>query len=72
MRLDILEIDALEDVQGASDNRQPAIDKVGIKNIRHPVKVQDKSGQIQHTVAASNLYVQLITQHLLNWRAPDE
>ncbi|OYY06081.1 MAG: GTP cyclohydrolase I FolE2, partial [Mehylophilales bacterium 35-46-6] len=36
-----------------------AIDKVGIKSIRHPVVVKDKSGGEQHTVAVFNMYVHL-------------
>lgn len=50
---------AIEDVQNLADIRQLAIDKVGIKAIRHPVKVRDKSGDVQHTVATFNMYVHL-------------
>jgi hypothetical protein len=41
------------------ERRQPpiAIDKVGIKDIRHPVKIKDRSGHEQHTVATFNMYV---------------
>jgi GTP cyclohydrolase I len=49
----------IEDVQGLLDVRRLAIDKVGIKSIRHPVKVKDRSGDIQHTVALFNMYVHL-------------
>jgi len=49
----------IEDVQSTSDTRQLAIDKVGIKNIRHPVKIKDKTGGVQHTVAVFNMYVHL-------------
>ncbi|MDQ5882061.1 MAG: cyclohydrolase, partial [Pseudomonadota bacterium] len=49
----------MEDVQGSADTRQLAINKVGIKAIRHPVKVQDRSGGIQHTIAMFNMYVSL-------------
>lgn len=49
----------IEDVQNLPDVRQLAIDKVGIKAIRHPVKVKDKMGGAQHTVASFNMYVQL-------------
>lgn len=49
----------MEDVQGSADTRQLAINRVGIKAIRHPVKVQDKSGGIQHTIAMFNMYVSL-------------
>nr|MBP6709069.1 GTP cyclohydrolase I FolE2 [Accumulibacter sp.] len=37
---------AMADVQGSADTRQIAINKVGIKAMRHPVKVLDKSGGI--------------------------
>lgn len=50
-------VSPIEDVQNTPDTRQLAIDKVGIKSIRHPVKVKDKSGGVQHTVANFNMYV---------------
>ncbi len=49
----------IEDVQSYADSRQIAIDKVGIKALRHPVRVADKSGGVQHTVAMFNMYVYL-------------
>jgi GTP cyclohydrolase IB len=48
---------AIEDVQGRADTRQLAIDKVGVKDINHPVRVKDRSGGEQHTVANFNMYV---------------
>ncbi len=51
------------DVQNLADTRQIAIDRVGIKAIRHPVTVKDKTGGVQHTVAMFNMYVHL-PQHL--------
>ena len=50
---------AIPDVQNSADTRQIAINKVGIKSIRHPIKVQDKSAGIQHTIAMFNMYVGL-------------
>ena len=50
---------AMEDVQGSADTRRLANDKVGIKSIRHPVKVKDRTGGIQHTIAVFNMYVSL-------------
>jgi len=50
---------ALSDVQNSEDQRKIAINKVGIKDIRHPVQVKDRSGQVQHTVANFNMYVDL-------------
>ena len=49
----------IEDVQSTPDTRHLAIDKVGIKAIRHPVRVADKSAGVQHTIATFNMYVQL-------------
>ncbi len=49
----------IPDVQNLVDSRQLAINKVGIKSIRHPVKVRDKSGGVQHTVAMFSMYVGL-------------
>jgi GTP cyclohydrolase I len=49
----------MPDVQGSEDSRRMPIDKVGIKSVRHPVSVLDKSGGVQHTVATFNMYVGL-------------
>jgi GTP cyclohydrolase IB len=49
----------MDDVQGRADSRQIPINKVGIKDIFHPVRVRDRSGGEQHTVANFNMYVAL-------------
>jgi GTP cyclohydrolase I len=49
----------MPDVQGSQDTRQIPINKVGIKDIRHPVRVADRSGGEQHTIANFNMYVNL-------------
>jgi GTP cyclohydrolase I len=49
----------IADVQSSADTRRLAINRVGIKSIRHPVKVKDKSVGVQHTVASFNMYVHL-------------
>ncbi len=49
----------MEDVQGLADTRRIAINRVGIKSIRHPVKILDRTGGIQHTIAVFNMYVSL-------------
>jgi GTP cyclohydrolase I len=49
----------IADVQSTPDTRHIAIDRVGIKAIRHPIKVADKNGGVQHTVAVFNMYVNL-------------
>ncbi len=49
----------IPDVQSSADSRRLAIDRVGIKGIRHPVKVLDRRGGAQHTVATFNMDVGL-------------
>ncbi len=50
---------AIPDVQSSADTRRIAINKVGIKSIRHPIVVSDKSEGVQHTIATFNMYVRL-------------
>ncbi|MEW6354659.1 MAG: GTP cyclohydrolase FolE2 [Pseudomonadota bacterium] len=52
-------LDPIADVQSSLDTRRIAINKVGIKDIRHPVRVRDRSGGEQHTIANFNMYVNL-------------
>ncbi len=49
----------IADVQSSQDTRNIAIDKVGIKDIRHPIRILDRAGEEQHTVANFNMYVEL-------------
>ncbi|MDR2877859.1 MAG: GTP cyclohydrolase FolE2 [Chromatiales bacterium] len=49
----------IADVQSSPDLRQIPIDKVGIRHLRHPVRVKDRSGGDQHTIATFNMYVDL-------------
>ena len=49
----------VEDVQSRADTRRIPINRVGIKDIRHPVRVKDRSAGEQHTVAMFNMYVNL-------------
>ncbi len=49
----------IPDVQASADTRRLAIDRVGIKAIRHPVMVRERAGGIQHTIAHFNMYVGL-------------
>jgi len=49
----------IPDVQSSADHRQLAINRVGIKAVRHPVRIADKSGGVQQTVAVFNMYVHL-------------
>ena len=50
---------AMVDVQSLADTRRIAINRVGIKAIRHPVKILDRTGGVQHTIAVFNMYVGL-------------
>ena len=50
---------SIADVQGSPDARRMAIDRVGIKGIRHPVRVRDRSQGEQHTIAMFDMYVNL-------------
>src|SRR5882762_2826915 len=54
-----LAVSPIEDVQGRADTRRIPINKVGIKDIFHPVKVKDRARGEQHTVANFNMYVNL-------------
>lgn len=49
----------IPDVQSGADTRHIAINKVGIKDIHHPVRIRDRSGGDQHTIANFNMYVNL-------------
>jgi GTP cyclohydrolase I len=52
-------LDPIADVQSTPDTRRLQIDKVGIKDMRHPVLVKDRSEGVQHTIANFNMYVEL-------------
>ena len=58
-KLGAASVTSIEDVQGRTDSRQIPINKVGIKDVYHPVRVRDRSGGEQHTVANFNMYVAL-------------
>ena len=49
----------MKDVQNERDERNIPIDKVGIKNLRYPIRVLDRQNGSQHTVATINMYVDL-------------
>lgn len=51
--------DEIEDVQNIADKRHIAIDKVGIKDIQHPIIVSDRTSGEQNTIANFNMYVNL-------------
>ncbi len=50
----------MPDVQGSQDLRKIAINKVGVKDIRYPIRLHcPMTGEGQHTVAHVNMYVAL-------------
>lgn len=49
----------MPDMQKSRDERNIAIDKVGVKDIRYPIVVLDRSKVGQQTVARINMYVDL-------------
>jgi len=54
----------IPDVQASPDSRKLAIDRVGIKSIRHPVRITERGStalapRVQHTIATFNMYVGL-------------
>lgn len=49
----------LPDVQASQDRRNVPINKVGVKNIRFPIKVKDRQKTAQHTVGSVNMSVDL-------------
>ncbi len=49
----------IADVQGMVDTREIAIDRVGIKALRHPIRVVGSGGEIKHSVATFDMTVRL-------------
>ncbi|HEV8017430.1 MAG TPA: GTP cyclohydrolase FolE2 [Steroidobacteraceae bacterium] len=49
----------VEDVQARADTRRLPINRVGIKEISHPVRLRDRAAGEQHTIATFNMYVSL-------------
>jgi GTP cyclohydrolase IB len=52
-------VSEIPDIQNSKDTRHIPIDKVGIKDIRHPIVIRGRNGEDQHTVARFNMYVNL-------------
>ena len=53
------DLQTIPDVQSTPDSRKLAIDKVGVKAIRHPIRITERAGGVQHTIATFNMYVGL-------------
>lgn len=49
----------MRDVQSEADFRNIEIDKVGVKNLRYPIVLSDKTHDQQHTIATINMSVNL-------------
>ena len=49
----------LHDEQNQRDTRQLPIDKVGIRGVRFPIQVQDRTHVVQNTIATVGLFVDL-------------
>ncbi len=47
------------DVQSRADVRHIAIDRVGIRGIRHPLRVKSGDGSVQHTIGTFSMTVKL-------------
>lgn len=50
---------ALADMQNSHDERNIAIDKVGVRNITYPIQVMDREKGTQHTIGTFSLTVDL-------------
>jgi GTP cyclohydrolase I len=53
----------LKDTQSERDHRQVAIDRVGVRSLRFPMRIRDRDRHEQHTVAVVSLAVDLPHQH---------
>lgn len=49
----------IEDVQSRADYRMTPINRVGVNDIRYPIRVMDREGSLQHTVANLSMSVDL-------------
>jgi GTP cyclohydrolase IB len=50
---------AMPDVQASADRRNVAIDRVGVKDVTYPLRLRERDGGEQATVANINMYVAL-------------
>jgi GTP cyclohydrolase I len=49
----------IKDIQALEDDRQETIDKVGVKNLKYPIVLEDRSRGVQKTVADIDFFVEL-------------
>src|SRR5688572_28788167 len=45
--------------RSSEDTRKLAVDRVGIKAIRQPIRGSERGGGVQHTIGLFNMYVNL-------------
>lgn len=50
---------SLRDTQNSPENRSIPLYRVGIKKIRHPIAIQQRDGNLQHSIAVADLAVAL-------------
>lgn len=53
----------LKDTQSERDHRQVAIDRVGVRSLRFPMRIRDRDNHEQHTIATVSLAVDLPHQY---------
>lgn len=51
--------DELHDMQSHRDDRELRIDKVGVRGLRFPIQVRDRTRRVQNTVATLGMFVDL-------------
>jgi GTP cyclohydrolase I len=51
--------DELHDMQSRRDDRELRIDKVGVRGLRFPIQVRDRTRRVQNTVATLGMFVDL-------------
>ncbi|MCD4650615.1 MAG: GTP cyclohydrolase FolE2 [Candidatus Cloacimonetes bacterium] len=53
----------VKDIQNSHDKRRIPIQRVGVKDIRYPIVVEDRENGEQHTIAEMDIYVNLPHHH---------
>lgn len=57
--MELQAIRLMKDTQSERDHRRIAIDRVGVKNLRYPIRIRDKAHSVQSTIATFSLTVDL-------------
>lgn len=52
-------VEVLHDMQSRRDDRELSIDKVGVRGLRFPIQVRDRTRKVQDTVATIGMFVDL-------------